>query len=135
MTSSSHIWSLRVCFSLQTYIVLTFHLNNTLGNCNTEVNSVFNQFMESSTLGEFSSRLQMIFAFHCYLASTVASPECHPVVCTLWHTYNYYRQFLTSVTDYIVKMRVPIEKELKVKQCTVIVLMRCMHVLRCPFRI
>ncbi|XP_062522052.1 midasin-like [Corticium candelabrum] len=82
-------------------------------NCNTEVNSVFNQFMESSTLGEFSSRLQMIFAFHCYLASTVASPECHPVVCTLWHTYNYYRQFLTSVTDYIVKMRVPIEKELK----------------------
>ena len=87
-------------------------LSHTLDDTN--INSVLRQFLETSTLGEFHSRLLMVYAFHCHLASACASSECNPVVCNLWHTFHYYNQFLPSVSDYVLKAQAPIEKELKV---------------------
>jgi hypothetical protein len=86
---------------------------NSLTAYDANLNAALQQFLETSTLGEFHSRLLMVYAFHCHVASTCPGSEWNPVVCNLWHTYHYYKQFLPSVSDYVLKLKAPIEKELE----------------------
>ncbi|XP_068087248.1 midasin [Hyperolius riggenbachi] len=70
-------------------------------------------FIESSSLGEFYARLQMLLVFHCHVL-LVPKEERKVALCSLlWNLYNYYKQFLPSVQARITELRNPVEKELK----------------------
>ncbi|KAM9316620.1 LOW QUALITY PROTEIN: midasin [Gastrophryne carolinensis] len=70
-------------------------------------------FVESSSLGEFHSRLQMLLVFHCHVLLVPQTSRKDSLCSLLWNLYNYYKQFLQSVRERITSLRNPIEKELK----------------------
>ncbi|KAJ8409756.1 hypothetical protein AAFF_G00218150 [Aldrovandia affinis] len=70
-------------------------------------------FMESSTLGQFHTRLTMLLTFHCHLLLTPTQEGQAPLYCLLWNLYKYYSQFSESIQTKIAQLRQPLEKELK----------------------
>ncbi|RUS90710.1 hypothetical protein EGW08_001514, partial [Elysia chlorotica] len=70
-------------------------------------------FMETSTLGEFSLRLRMLFAFHCQLLHAGKSPAQESLVYMLWNVYQFYKQYQPAVEAEVKRLRLPIEKQLK----------------------
>ncbi|XP_018427598.1 PREDICTED: midasin [Nanorana parkeri] len=64
-------------------------------------------FIESSTLGEFHSRLQMLLVFHCHVLLVIEAEK------NGMNLYHYYKQFLPSIQARITELRNPVEKELK----------------------
>ncbi|KAJ8039371.1 Midasin [Holothuria leucospilota] len=82
------------------------------------------KFLESSTIGDFQSRLDIILAFYSQLSRDVRdTTPGHDwktsAVSILWNLHRYYQQFLPGVTEEMSKLRSPLEKELKefVKIC------------------
>uniref|UniRef100_A0A8C5QIK7 Midasin n=1 Tax=Leptobrachium leishanense TaxID=445787 RepID=A0A8C5QIK7_9ANUR len=71
------------------------------------------EFIEGSTLGEFSTRLQLLLVFHCHVLLVPQSAGKEPLCNVLWNLYRYYKQFLPSVQSRIAELRKPLEKELK----------------------
>ncbi|GFR95392.1 midasin, partial [Elysia marginata] len=70
-------------------------------------------FMETSTLGEFSVRLRMLFAFHCQLLHANKCPAQESLLHTLWNVYQFYKQYQPNVEAEVKRLRLPIEKQLK----------------------
>ncbi|KAM4713456.1 midasin isoform 2-T2 [Anableps anableps] len=77
------------------------------------VSSTLEAFMESSTLGEFHTRLRMLLSFHCHLLLVPRLPGQETLSKLLWNLHKYYSQFSESVQAKMVQLRQPIEKELK----------------------
>ncbi|XP_053314521.1 midasin [Spea bombifrons] len=71
------------------------------------------EFVEGSTLGEFSIRLQVLLVFHCHVLLAPQAAGKDSLCSVLWNLYNYYKQFLASVQTKITELRNPLEKELK----------------------
>ncbi|CAG5129149.1 unnamed protein product, partial [Candidula unifasciata] len=71
------------------------------------------QFMESSTMGEYSFRLQMLLAFHCQLLYMDNSPVQKQLVHMLWNVYQFYKQYEPSIEAEVKRLRSPIDKQLK----------------------
>ncbi|KAM8954164.1 midasin [Pelodytes ibericus] len=71
------------------------------------------EFIEGSTLGEFSTRLQLLLVFHCHVLLMPQSAGKESLCSVLWNLHNYYKQFLPSVQARITELRSPLEKELK----------------------
>ncbi|XP_040203696.1 LOW QUALITY PROTEIN: midasin [Rana temporaria] len=70
-------------------------------------------FIESSSLGEFHSRLQMLLVFHCHVLLVLEEEKKDPLCSLLWNLFHYYKQFLPSIQARITELRNPVEKELK----------------------
>ncbi|XP_012709437.2 midasin isoform X1 [Fundulus heteroclitus] len=77
------------------------------------VSSTLEAFMESSTLGEFHTRLRMLLSFHCHLLLVPNLPGQESLPSLLWNLHKYYSQFSEAVQGKLVQLRQPIEKELK----------------------
>ncbi|XP_034018727.1 midasin-like [Thalassophryne amazonica] len=77
------------------------------------VASSLQAFIEGSTLGEFHTRLSMLFSFYCHLLLVPDQPGREPLSSLLWNLHKYYAQFSESVKNRISQLRQPIEKELK----------------------
>ncbi|XP_074595793.1 midasin [Brevipalpus obovatus] len=75
--------------------------------------SALQQFLAESTLGEFKCRLQLIHNFVQHQLC-IDSSRAHLFLFTsLVNVYEYFKQFETKITQEIMKIRQPIEKELK----------------------
>ncbi|XP_028858240.1 midasin [Denticeps clupeoides] len=77
------------------------------------VSSTLQAFMEGSTLGEYSTRLDMLLSFHCHLLLVPEQEGQAPLCSLLWNLHKYYSQFCESVQARVTKLRQPIDKELK----------------------
>ncbi|XP_074625737.1 midasin-like [Acropora palmata] len=80
-----------------------------------ELVEAFQKFIESSTLGEFSSRVKMLFVFYKEMCSEEESNQDlkAKVSDVLWNVHSYYKQFVPRVEQSLSEGREPIEKELK----------------------
>ncbi|GFO05689.1 midasin, partial [Plakobranchus ocellatus] len=78
-----------------------------------EILTALKKFMESSTLGEFSVRLRMLFAFHCQLLHWHEHPAQEKLLYMLWNVYQFYKQYEPAIEAEIKRLRLPIEKQLK----------------------
>ncbi|XP_047429048.1 midasin isoform X2 [Mugil cephalus] len=77
------------------------------------VSATLRSFMESSTLGEFHTRLAMLLSFHCHVLLVPNQPGQEPLSSLLWNLHKYYSQFSECIQTKITQLRQPIEKELK----------------------
>ncbi|XP_038145137.1 midasin isoform X1 [Cyprinodon tularosa] len=77
------------------------------------ISSTLEAFMESSTLGDFHTRLRMLLSFHCHLLLVPDLPGQGSLSRLLWNLHRYYSQFSESVQGKMLQLRQPIEKELK----------------------
>ncbi|KAK9767839.1 AAA ATPase midasin [Basidiobolus ranarum] len=85
------------------------HLNNLL--------ATLDQFLQSSSYGEFKTRHQLLVSFshhleQKYFLSEQATTVWTAVLNAVWNVCQYYGQFLQPVDEAIKKLRKPIEKEL-----------------------
>ena len=69
------------------------------------------QFMECSSLGEYSCRLIMIEGF-ASSESVIDIPS--QLQAMLWNTHHFYQQFMPTVDQAIERLSLPIVKEFKV---------------------
>lgn len=70
-------------------------------------------FMNTSTLGEYSTRLDLLFTFHCHVYHFSSSEKRDELLAILWNVYKYYQQFAENVSSKISAAKAPIEKKLK----------------------
>ncbi|XP_046422100.1 midasin [Neodiprion fabricii] len=70
-------------------------------------------FMNTSTLGEYSSRLNLLFTFHCHICHMASNERRDELLSIFWNFYKYYEQFTETVNNRIVSLKAPIEKKLK----------------------
>lgn len=71
------------------------------------------QFIESSPIGQFETRLSYIYNFHC-LVLLMEESECKQIVLAYtWNIFNFYKQFSSTISNKLVSLRSPIEKKLK----------------------
>eukprot|EP00794_Sanderia_malayensis_P000583 gene583-1243_t len=73
-----------------------------------ELAKLVQQFLETSPLGEFLARLNLVFIL--YKLMEHEFPDSSIV---LWNIYHYYKQFTGNIIENIRKLKTPIEKELK----------------------
>ncbi|KAK9869487.1 hypothetical protein WA026_003241 [Henosepilachna vigintioctopunctata] len=81
-----------------------------------ELITTLQSFIINSNIAEFQSRLDLLFAFHCYAVNYMESPrdqQARIYHSVLWNMYQYYSQFRTSIANKIKDLRAPIEKKLK----------------------
>ena len=78
-----------------------------------EVLKTLKQFLETSVLGDYQIRLQLLFSFHCHLAVLEKNKVTDSLVAVTWNLYQYFSQFLQLVTTAVTKAKLPIEKEVK----------------------
>ncbi|XP_047493219.1 LOW QUALITY PROTEIN: midasin-like [Penaeus chinensis] len=78
-----------------------------------EVSKTLKQFFETSLLGDFQLRLEMLYAFHCNLAVLEKSKLVEKLLALTWNLHQYYLQYLPEVTATLSKARKPIDKEVK----------------------
>ncbi|KAL5010016.1 hypothetical protein ScPMuIL_012321, partial [Solemya velum] len=71
------------------------------------------KFMETATLGDFQSRLELLQAFHCQLTFLEKSYKQREIECMLWNVYMFYKQFSPSIETETEHLKKPIERELK----------------------
>ncbi|RKO92681.1 hypothetical protein BDK51DRAFT_16121, partial [Blyttiomyces helicus] len=99
------------------------HLKNsvpadTISNLVKELLTTLDQLCLSSTLGEYSTRLDMIQTFHAHLLAASADvpssrqPRFRAVINVLWNVHHYYSQYEAEVAATIKRLRKPIVKEL-----------------------
>lgn len=75
-----------------------------------EVQTALRKFMESSTLGQFEARLEMLRAFAYHVAASNEQPE---LLALLWHALMFYDQFAPVIAKKKAALRQPIEKRVK----------------------
>ncbi|GAU94610.1 hypothetical protein RvY_06348-2 [Ramazzottius varieornatus] len=73
---------------------------------------IVQKFMETSTLGSFGGRLDLLKSFFGHL-STIKAMTKSKVYAALYNLQAFYSQFEVSVRKQIAEVRKPIEKELK----------------------
>ncbi|XP_049611993.1 midasin isoform X4 [Syngnathus scovelli] len=105
------------------YQLLTKYLEDHMMNANTgeetaalslsSLSSTLQAFVESSSLGEFHTRLTMLLSFHCHLLLLPTQPGQVTLANLLWNLHKYYSQFSDGIQNKIKELRQPIEKELK----------------------
>ncbi|KAL1131393.1 hypothetical protein AAG570_011010, partial [Ranatra chinensis] len=96
------------------YALTTDHLKKEYSaDNNVDIINALEGFMESSTLGEFSRRLEFLYTFHCHCISQKPSPQQQMLCNVFWNLYQYYNQFSGSVAKRIKDLSSEIEKELK----------------------
>ncbi|GBC28203.2 uncharacterized protein OCT59_003902 [Rhizophagus irregularis] len=88
-----------------------------------EIVRTLDQFLQSSKIGDFKARLDLIHAFYVYLcmkdyyrvrnASDQSASLYSKTADALLNVYKYYGQFLDHNTNTLKELRKPIEKELK----------------------
>uniref|UniRef100_T1J0I3 Midasin n=1 Tax=Strigamia maritima TaxID=126957 RepID=T1J0I3_STRMM len=71
------------------------------------------QLLEQSTLGEYSSRLNIVLSFHCHLIQLETSKKQQELLNVFWNIYKYYAQFESNVITKLATFRKPIEREVK----------------------
>ena len=81
-------------------------------------------FMESSPLGQYETRLNMLYQIHCYMVAAesygiFSSPIPTAVHSVVWNTIKFYEEFRPGVRSRLNNLRAPIEKKMKdfVKIC------------------
>ncbi|KAJ3682433.1 hypothetical protein LUZ60_015006 [Juncus effusus] len=74
------------------------------------INSI-EQFVQTSSIGEFKRRMQLVLAFHSELA--YSSSNGSQTLNILYNAFGYYVQFVPLVLEHIESERKSIEKELK----------------------
>ncbi|CAG8469891.1 6305_t:CDS:10 [Ambispora leptoticha] len=96
----------------------------------TQIVETLDQFLQSSKLGDFQARLDLIHSFYLHLcvniefqkalqkrddqeAATTISSYYNQAADALYNVYKYYSQFLTQHGKSLEEMRKPIEKDLK----------------------
>ncbi|KAG7171260.1 Midasin-like 4, partial [Homarus americanus] len=95
------------------------HLHDTVQAALTEtvslsdISKTVKQFLETSVLGDFQTRLQLLYAFHCNLAVLERSNVTEQLLALTWNLHQFYVQFLPLVTSTLSKARQPIDKEVK----------------------
>ncbi|CAH1798601.1 unnamed protein product [Owenia fusiformis] len=78
-----------------------------------ELIEALQKFMEGATLGEYSVRLDMIYAFHCQIAHMQSSEKQGDVLHILWNIYQYFSHFKPTIEELIASQRDPLHKQLK----------------------
>ncbi|KAF0299690.1 Midasin [Amphibalanus amphitrite] len=85
-----------------------------------EMTAPLQQFVESSPLGEFPARLQMLLSVHrqmvCHGAAAAGKRGGGPreqLSALLWNLYQYYSQFYPVVEKHLRGLRKPIEQKVK----------------------
>ncbi|KAK3879278.1 hypothetical protein Pcinc_016138 [Petrolisthes cinctipes] len=78
-----------------------------------ELTKALKQFIETSSLGEFQMRLQLLYSFHCNIAALEKSRVSYQVLALAWNLYQYYNQFTPLIATTLSKAREPIEKDVK----------------------
>ncbi|XP_059144482.1 midasin-like [Physella acuta] len=86
---------------------------NTASTLEFDTQTSLKKFMESSPIGEYSVRLQMLLAFHCQVLHTDKSPAQKKLLHMLWNVYQFYKQYQSNIEDEIKRLRSPIDKQLK----------------------
>ncbi|CAG8555969.1 630_t:CDS:2, partial [Paraglomus occultum] len=84
----------------------------------TKVLEILDEFLQSSKLGDFHARLNLVYSFSLHLRAKVyardaASALIERAYDSLLSIHNYYCQFLNQRNDTLGILRKPIEKELK----------------------
>ncbi|XP_064629159.1 midasin-like [Lineus longissimus] len=71
------------------------------------------KFIEMAPLGEFKTRLDLLFAFHCQLLHEPSTPVQDKAIRILWNIFKFYSQFTANLDANAARQRTPIEKDLK----------------------
>lgn len=69
------------------------------------------QFIQSSSLGQFSGRLEYLQAFSRHLTCLTTKQEMRPLARALWHIISYYSQYEKQVQDRLIQERKSLAKE------------------------
>ncbi|KAK7081093.1 AAA ATPase midasin [Halocaridina rubra] len=78
-----------------------------------EIITTLKKYFETSLLGDFQTRLDLVYSFHCHLTVLNESKIRSKLLALTWNFYHYYIQFLPLVTSTLAKARAPIEKDVK----------------------
>ncbi|XP_069167675.1 LOW QUALITY PROTEIN: midasin-like [Procambarus clarkii] len=78
-----------------------------------EISTTLKQFLETSILGNFETRLKLLYAFHCNIAVLEKSQTVEQLLTLTWNLHQYYTQFLPLVTSTLAKAKQPIDKDIK----------------------
>lgn len=68
--------------------------------------------MESSTLGQFATRLDLLYTFHCDIVCRETNKEQTELCNASWNLYRYYSQFKDSISLRIETLSKDIKKKL-----------------------
>jgi len=71
------------------------------------------EYMQTSTIGEFQKRLDLLLAFHGQFSAKENGTFVQVLANVLYNVWKYYIQFLPAVQEMLSTGRGPIEKELK----------------------
>ncbi|XP_050541449.1 midasin [Daktulosphaira vitifoliae] len=71
------------------------------------------KFMESSTLGQFSTRLKLLYTFHCDIINREQSKEQIEMCNASWNLYKYYSQFESYINTQIENLTADVKKKLR----------------------
>lgn len=71
------------------------------------------KFMENSTLGEYFTRLEMIYTFHCDVVCREPNKEQIELLNASWNLYRYYSQFKDCINVRIETLSKDIKKKLQ----------------------
>ncbi|KAJ3057055.1 AAA ATPase midasin [Rhizophlyctis rosea] len=113
-----HIVSLLILLSTCAFSSLTNFQNRQDTLVQDELFAALDEFCSSSTLGEFSTRLQMLHTFYLHAKLSLRkdvglqNPNSAIVANVLRNVHQYYSQFESEVGESVKKLRAPISKEL-----------------------
>lgn len=69
--------------------------------------------MESSSLGQYSARLELLYTFHCDVVCKEKTTEQIELCNASWNLYKYYSQFKDSINLRIETLSADIKKKLQ----------------------
>nr|XP_024217810.1 midasin [Halyomorpha halys] len=99
------------------FSIVTAYIRNTetasLAEETDNVVKTLQGYMETSSLGEFSVRLDLLYTFHCHALLFPSSQRQITISSILWNLYNFYKLFKNSISKTIEDLSAPIEKKLK----------------------
>lgn len=71
------------------------------------------KFMETSSLGQYKARLELLYTFHCDVVCRDKTEEQTELCNASWNLYNYYSQFKESINLRIESLSADIKKKLQ----------------------
>ncbi|XP_046979446.1 midasin-like [Schistocerca americana] len=78
-----------------------------------ELEGTLKAFIENGTLGDFETRLEMLFNFHCHVLHMETSERQEVMLCLLWNLYKRFSQLKVPIAERLARLRNPIERELR----------------------